>query len=273
MLYRIKISSLGRKVIILFTSTLVGLAPAVYALSPQPPQLNNSAPTLPPLILSGKQSTRPPGTYSPGVTEIIKMLDAKVDPQVVSAYVQHSSVAYTPDATEIVALKEHGASTEFVTALLQHGDEMRLRLAQMFAAQNPTPRPTTAAYDTVPEPVVPTYPDPRAYAQETSYPAPYYGYYPYTWPSVYWSSLGNNRCRSYGYSQLGDRHQKALGGFACQNDWANGASAPHQFARALPSPFPQRSGFTAQHTGLTAANPVGFRSAAHAGVRQASRSR
>jgi len=40
--------------------------------------------------------------------EILKMVDAKVDAEVIKAYIQVSQVAYSPSATEIIALKDRG---------------------------------------------------------------------------------------------------------------------------------------------------------------------
>jgi hypothetical protein len=69
-----------------------------------------------------RQSARPPGTYSAGIAEIIKMLAAEIGAQVILAYIQNSPIPYNPEATELVTLKEHGASTELLVALLRHGD-------------------------------------------------------------------------------------------------------------------------------------------------------
>src|SRR3974377_68764 len=84
-----------------------GAAPVSGTAAPS----GSSAP-VPPLILSGRQSTRPAGTYSTGIGEIIAMLDAKVSTEVLLAYIENSSIPYNPDATELIALKSHGASAE-----------------------------------------------------------------------------------------------------------------------------------------------------------------
>ena len=114
-----------------FTALVFGLAQAALAVTPTT--------TVPPLILSGRQSTRPPGTYSAGIADIIKLLDAKVDAPVILAYIQNSPIPYNPEATELIALKDHGASTETLVALLHHGDELRLQLAHAQSAANPPP--------------------------------------------------------------------------------------------------------------------------------------
>ena len=69
----------------LFAAMVFGLAQAALAATPTT--------TVPPLILSGRQSARPAGTYSAGIADIIKMLDAKVDAPVILAYIQNSPVS------------------------------------------------------------------------------------------------------------------------------------------------------------------------------------
>lgn len=53
----------------------------------------------------------PAAARSPGIAEILNMLDSKVDPGVIKAYIQNSSVAYNPSAAEIIALKQQGVPT------------------------------------------------------------------------------------------------------------------------------------------------------------------
>jgi hypothetical protein len=154
MLYGSKIVQTGLQRGMLFTAVVFGLAHAALAATPTT--------TVPPLILSGRQSDRPAGTYSAGVVEIIKMLDAKVDAPVILAYIENSPIPYDPEVTELIALKEHGASTEAMVALLHRGDELRLQLAQARSGANP---PAAA----------PTYDN----AAQVAYPA-----YPYSYPDA-----------------------------------------------------------------------------------------
>ncbi len=145
----------------LFTVAVFGLAEAALVASPTT--------AVAPLILSGRQSARPSETYSVGVTEIIELLDAKVDAQVILAYIQHSPIPYNPDAMELIAVQEHGASTELLIALLHHGDELRLPLAQPQSAVNP---PLAApAYEDGPEAAHPAYPYSSPDSSEAPYPA------------------------------------------------------------------------------------------------------
>jgi hypothetical protein len=187
MSYRSKTSRTGFKRAMLVTALVVGLAQVALTATPTT--------TVPPLILSGRQSTRPAGTYSAGITEIIKMLDAKIDAQVIFAYIQNSPIPYNPDATELVALKEHGASTELLMALLHHGDELRLQMAQAQSAA--TPPPVAPAYEYPPAMANPPYPYDYPDASYAPYPATYYGY---GWPLAYWPSVRIGGYRHYGYA-------------------------------------------------------------------------
>jgi hypothetical protein len=189
MLYRSNIVRSVLKRGTLFTAVVFSLAQAALAAT--------TATTVPPLILSGRQSDRPAGTYSAGVTEIIKMLDAKVDASVILAYIQNSPVPYNPDASELIALKEHGASTELLVALLHRGDELRLQLAQAQSAVNPPP--VAPAYDYPPQAAYPPYP----YVYPDSSPVPYsatYYSYGYGGPLIYGPSVRISAYRPYGYA-------------------------------------------------------------------------
>src|ERR1039458_8096993 len=103
--------------------------------------------------------TAPAARCSPGVADIVKMVDAKVDAEVIKTYIKNSPTAYNPSANEIIALKDRGVGPEILTAMLQRGAEMRVQSMQ--AAQAAA---SAAAPQTYPNGVTP-------YA-----PAPDYGY-------------------------------------------------------------------------------------------------
>src|SRR5664279_4105726 len=69
--------------------------------------------------------TVPALRYSPGVADIVKLVDAKVDPEVIKTYIKNAPTAYNPNATEIIALKNRGVAPEILTAMLQRGAEVR----------------------------------------------------------------------------------------------------------------------------------------------------
>src|SRR5206468_8567330 len=109
------------------------------------------------------RSLTPAVHFSTGITDILKMIDAKVDVEVIKAYIKNSLVAYNPASAEIIALKERGVPNEVLTVLIQRGGELR---AQQPA--QPPRAPAMAPYDNAPpydygvQPGIPypaTYPD------------------------------------------------------------------------------------------------------------------
>ena len=92
MLYRSKPLEICRKGGRLFAVVAFGVALKALATNaaPEPTAPGNPGEAVPPLIISGRQSA--PGTYSAGIAELIKMLDAKLDSQVIVAYLQNSPI-------------------------------------------------------------------------------------------------------------------------------------------------------------------------------------
>jgi hypothetical protein len=270
MLYRSKILQNGLKRGLLFTALVLGFAQGLPADTLTTPP-GNPGRAVAPLIISGRQSARPAGTYSAGVAEIIKMLEAKVDAQVIFAYIQNSPIPYNPDAAELVALKEHGASTDMLLALIHHGDALRLQMPQAQGAVNPAPA-AAPAYDYAPAAAAPAYPS--DYYTDSSY-APYpateynYGYgYSYGWPVVYWPSVGIGGYRSYGYphgSYYPNRSYGHYPGNSGQGLWASAPSAPSA-PRAGSAPSIRYRSVPAVHSGSVQAS-------GHSGGRSGSRSR
>ncbi len=136
------------------------------------------------------------------------MLDAKVDAQVILAYIQNSPIAYDPDAATLILLRDRGASTEILLALMHHGQDLRSRSAQIQAALSAMNAGAAQAQEYAPEAVPEPPPGtPTTYSSGPAYPdsgepvypaAPFYGYaydLPYPWlTSVHASnSLDDNR--------------------------------------------------------------------------------
>lgn len=77
-----------------------------------------------------KSDEAQPAAPSKGVTEVLKMLDAKVSKDVIKAYVESSPMAFNLTAANVVALKDHGASDDVTTAMLKRGAENRAHALQ-----------------------------------------------------------------------------------------------------------------------------------------------
>jgi hypothetical protein len=263
MLYRSKLSRTGLKAAIISTVMFLGAVSIPATSAP-----TNSSSSVAPLILSGRQSDRPAGTFSPGVAEIIKMLDAQVDATVLLAFIQNSAIPYDPDATELIALKAHSASTEILTAMLHHGDELRLRFAR--AATSANPAPAAPAYDYPPDAAYPPYSTaPYPDSGGVLYPTVYYGHgYGYRSPWLGRSSACNTSRPWYDYGRW----------------WAKFDNGRH-FANETPStwataasrvPQPPFSGFTvggAHANALALHSAGGHASGGGSASRPASRSR
>jgi hypothetical protein len=128
---------------------------ATNAVVPDAGGANQTAPTA---------QAAPAARYSSSVADIVKLVDAKVDAEVIKTYVRNSPTAYNPSAMEIIALKDRGVGSEILTAMLQHGAEVRAQsvqaaqMAQSAAASQPNPGAATAyapAYDYGTQPVYP----------------------------------------------------------------------------------------------------------------------
>src|ERR1700747_3209088 len=77
------------------------------------------------LSASAADHSAAPPALSPGVADVLKMADAKVDPDTIKAFIRSSPVPYNPSASEIIALKERGLSSDILTAMLERGGELR----------------------------------------------------------------------------------------------------------------------------------------------------
>ena len=65
--------------------------------------------------------------FSRGIGEIVSMVQAKVAPEVILAYINRSTIDYNPTAAEIILLRRLDVSSDIVMALLRHGAELRMQ--------------------------------------------------------------------------------------------------------------------------------------------------
>jgi len=135
--------------------------------------------------------------FSPSAQEIVNMLEAKVDPEVIKAYIKNSPVPYNLSAAEIIDLKTRGVPDDMLAAMLQRGAEIRAHAvasSQPGPVTTPAPYPMTSQYQypqyQYPQYQYPQYPEAN-YDYGTSYYAGYPYYYPYYYPySYYWYNYG-----------------------------------------------------------------------------------
>src|SRR5262245_23155164 len=67
------------------------------------------------LELSGGAGPAEAPHFSPGIADILKMFDAKVDIEVIRTYISNSAVPYYLNASEIILLKQRGIPNEVIT--------------------------------------------------------------------------------------------------------------------------------------------------------------
>jgi len=164
-------------------------------------------------VAAADQSPPAPAvTYPAGISDILKLVDAKLDVEIIKAYIKGAPFAYHLNASDIIALKDRGVPSDVITAILQHGAEV--------SSQGVMPGP----YASVPPPTpYPTYPySANPYTEFDAsgspvyaYPADYSGYgYPYysqgyPWYYNYWY----NYCRPvawpyFSFGFFGDRFHR-----------------------------------------------------------------
>jgi hypothetical protein len=118
----------------MIATTLVAATLTLIA-SAQDAQTNAPAAPDPASAKAGSKSAQTPGPkdqpaapaskaqkqYSPGVADILKLLQAGVSKDVIKAFVEHSSVVYQLTADDIVALKQQGVPDDLITTMVQRG--------------------------------------------------------------------------------------------------------------------------------------------------------
>lgn len=129
----------------------------------------------------GRAPAAPPVRLSPGLTDILRLLRAKVETPVVLAYIRNSPATYDPSSEELVVLKNYGASDEVLKALLEQGTERRAKLAQAARASAQAAGRLTPPYSPSP-----TYNGAASgYLPPNSYGLGYYPYYNNSWAPAY----------------------------------------------------------------------------------------
>jgi hypothetical protein len=94
-------------------------------------------------------------SISPPLREIVQMFDSGINPTVIQAYVESSSIAYQPNGDEIIYLHEHGIPSSIISAMIQRGASLREQTAAAqseAAAQADAPAPANASTAAPPSP-------------------------------------------------------------------------------------------------------------------------
>ncbi len=164
------------------------------------------------------QSTQAPAIrFSPPVAEVLRLVDAKVDPAVIKAFIHNYPAPYRLSAEQIIALKNRGVSSDIIAAMLQHGSDLTTPAISQ-PAPGPAPYGPAPAipdqYSAVPAPAYPDYSNAYGpgYEYPLGYPYDYWGYnnlygYPwgFGWPLGYYglSPFYFNHFRNHGFFNRG----------------------------------------------------------------------
>src|SRR4029077_9326296 len=62
-----------------------------------------------------------PATVMPWVSDVVKMNDAGIAPDVIANYVRNTDARSTLTADDIIYLRDHGISSGLITSMIQHG--------------------------------------------------------------------------------------------------------------------------------------------------------
>jgi hypothetical protein len=94
-------------------------------------------------------------SISAPLREIVQMSDSGINPTVIQAFVESSSIAYQPNGDEIIYLHEHGISSSIISAMIQRGATLREQTAAAqaeAASQSDAPAPASASTSPSPSP-------------------------------------------------------------------------------------------------------------------------
>jgi len=120
---------------------------------------------------NARQLHTAPVYLSPALAELLRMVRARVDLDVVKVYIKNANVPYNPTAGEIVTLKRLGMPEDLITAVLERDSELRIRRnAQARSIPGaPADMTTRQPYNNPPSPYqapspIPVNPGPSSYS-------------------------------------------------------------------------------------------------------------
>lgn len=99
---------------------VIGLPQNLFSVPAPTPAQVNPAPGV---------ANHPAVPFPTGPAEIVKLVEAGVQPEVVKAYVGNSPVAYQLNADEIIALYRRGVAPAIIVAMIERGAALRAQTA------------------------------------------------------------------------------------------------------------------------------------------------
>lgn len=161
----------------------------------------------PGVAATASASELPPAQLSSGVPEILKLARARVNDEVIIAFIKNSGRIYSLSVSEIVYLREQGVSNQALTAMLNQQQNVAATAAQA-APQPIAPAPAQTQY-------APVYVDP---SPVSVYSTPSYSYYDYpyynSWPYYggYWGYPGWSFSLGFGGGYYGGYYGRGYHG-------------------------------------------------------------
>lgn len=122
---------------------------------------------------------QPPPSVMPWVSDVVKMNNAGIAPDVIANYVRNTDARSSLTADDIIYLRDNGISSGLITAMIQHG-----AVPPSTPTAQPVPMPATPA----PAPAYAQVPAPD-YSDYQPQPAVNYNYYTspdYSYSTPYW---------------------------------------------------------------------------------------
>ncbi len=180
-------------------------APAVAPATPVAP--SSQGPANPSGIFPGPGVLNPDGTWNPSpgtsaphelppsASEVLKLSQAGMGDDVITAYINNSQAFFNLTANDILALKNAGLSSPVLAAMLSHDSNLRKQMQQAVAAPAPMTAPAVSPTP-APAPTVQTPTTPAPVVVEQAPPAPQVEVIPATpgvefdWAPGYWSWRG-----------------------------------------------------------------------------------
>ena len=188
---------------------LAGVAIAGLALTASAAMAQNSpAPSM------ATSASAPQLSY--GVSEVVKLVEAKASDDTIIAYVKNSGTSYGLNADQIIYLQQQGASSAVITTMLnQPRAGMAASAPATYVPQptTPAPQPDYSGGGSPPAPNV-------TYVQSVPTTSYYYNSYPYYYPSYGYYGYYGYPAVSFGWGWGGFW----LGGWGCgfHGGWGGG---------------------------------------------------
>ena len=170
----------------------IAVMSGVWTVAAADPATNATTPPVPVVVVPSSPTGAPTVSNSPNysfaVTEVLKMKDANVSPEVIKDFIQVSASPFQPTASDIIALKQRGVSEDLIQGMLRRDGQLQASVAP---PQSQQPYPVQGIPMTQPAPAYGSAVQPSTvYYSEPVADYSYYNYYPSYYPSYAYAGWG-----------------------------------------------------------------------------------